>query len=145
MNRFYRLALATFLSSLLLVAIGSLARLQIAGAGCGNDWPLCNGGWLPHRSWPSLVEYVHRLVALTTMLLSGLTALATFRASTASTRSRLLAVASFAAILAQSGFGGFTARLGAPAPAATLHLATAMIYLALAAAAVARVAAARAR
>jgi cytochrome c oxidase assembly protein subunit 15 len=33
-----------------------------SGEGCGNDWPLCHGSWLPADTYESLTEYSHRVV-----------------------------------------------------------------------------------
>ena len=79
MTRVYRLALATVITSLALIAIGGLARLQPAGSGCGNDWPRCNGSWLPSVGWAPVIEYAHRGAALAAVVLAILTALAVWR------------------------------------------------------------------
>src|ERR687893_364712 len=93
MARVYRFALATVLSTLALIAIGSLARLHPAGSGCGNDWPLCNGSWLPPLAWEPLVEYAHRVVALTVIVLAATTAVTAFRTPGVPGKGRLLAAA----------------------------------------------------
>jgi len=40
------------------------ARVTATGSadGCGNDWPLCNGSFLPADTFESLTEYSHRIV-----------------------------------------------------------------------------------
>ncbi len=143
MTRLYRLALATVLSTLALIAIGSLARLHPAGTGCGNDWPLCNGGWLPPLAWEPLVEYAHRVVAVTVITFAATAALTAFKTPGVSGRARLFAVAGLGAILVQSLIGGFAARWGAPAAIAIAHLASAMLFLAFAFMTLAAVAASR--
>jgi protoheme IX farnesyltransferase len=132
MTRVYRLALATVITSLALIAIGGLARLQPAGSGCGNDWPRCNGSWLPSPGWAPIVEYAHRGAALTAVILAVLTALAAFRARDASRRVRLSAASGVGTIVLQSAIGGAAAGWGAPALVATLHLTAAMLFLACA-------------
>ena len=132
MIRLYRFALATVLSTLALIALGSLARLQPAGSGCGNDWPFCNGSWLPTLAWGSLVEYAHRVAAVAVFAFAAATALTAFRAPGASRGVRILAAASVVTIVFQSVVGGFAARWGAPAGIAIAHLAAAMLFLALA-------------
>ncbi|HLL50247.1 MAG TPA: COX15/CtaA family protein, partial [Thermomicrobiales bacterium] len=132
MTRVYRFALATVLSTLALITIGSLARLHPAGSGCGNDWPLCNGSWLPSLAWEPLVEYVHRVIAVAVILFASGTALTAFRTTGASRQVRLFAAASLIVILIQSGVGGVAARFGAPAVIAVAHLASAMLFLAFA-------------
>src|SRR5215210_6091965 len=129
MTRLYRFALATVLSTLALIAIGSLARLHLAGSGCGNDWPLCNGSWLPPLRWEPLVEYTHRVVAVAVIVFAATTALTAFKTPGVSRKGRLFAAAGLGTILVQSVIGGFAARWGAPAGIAILHLASAMLFL----------------
>src|SRR4051812_43317570 len=115
MTRLYRFALATIIATFTLVAFGSLARLQPAGSGCGNDWPRCSGSWLPGSSWPALIEFGHRFTALTVVLLTLMTAVLAFRTSGASRRLRLSASAAVGIILLQGVIGGLAATLSAPA------------------------------
>src|SRR5215213_3592059 len=143
MTRLYRFALATILSTLALISIGSLARLHVAGAGCGNDWPLCNGRWLPPLAWEPLVEYTHRLVAVAVIAFAATTALTAFKTPGVSQKGRLFAAAGLGAILFQSVIGGFAARWGAPAGIAILHLVSAMLFLGFALLTLAAVAATR--
>jgi protoheme IX farnesyltransferase len=143
MTRLFRFALATVLSTLALIAIGSLARLHPAGTGCGNDWPRCNGSWLPPLAWVPLVEYAHRVVAVTVIAFATTTALTAFRTPGVSSKGRLFAAAGLGAILIQGVIGGFTARWGAPAGIAIAHLAIAILFLALALLTLAVAAAAR--
>jgi heme o synthase len=143
MTRLYRLALATVLSTFALIVIGSVARLHRAGSGCGNDWPLCNGQWLPPLGWEPLVEYTHRIVAVAVIAFAATTALAAFKTPGVSRRGRLFATAAFGTILVQSVVGGFTARWGAPAGIAILHLTAAMLFLGFALVTLTAVAAAR--
>jgi protoheme IX farnesyltransferase len=140
MSRLYRFALATVLATFILIAMGSIARLHPAGAGCGNDWPRCNGSWLPALAWEPMVEYLHRGVALTVVILATTTFVLALRTTGVTSRIRLLAGASVAAIVVQSLIGGFAATLGAPSVIAILHLTTAMAFLAFAFATLAAVA-----
>ncbi|UFJ43362.1 heme A synthase [Brevibacillus humidisoli] len=41
---------------------GSLVTKTGSAMGCGNDWPLCNGKWVPEYTLESLIEYSHRLI-----------------------------------------------------------------------------------
>lgn len=132
MSRLYRFALATVLATLALIVLGSLARLHPAGSGCGNDWPRCNGSWLPSLGWEPLVEYVHRGLALTVVGLAAATVVTAFATPGATRRVRLLASGALAAVLIQSLVGGFTATMSGPPPAATLHLVAALLFAGLA-------------
>ncbi|WP_134684271.1 COX15/CtaA family protein [Brevibacillus migulae] len=50
---------ATILMFIVMVA-GSLVTKTESALGCGNDWPLCNGKWVPEYTLESLIEYSHR-------------------------------------------------------------------------------------
>ena len=145
MTRLYRFALATVLLALALITIGSVARLHPAGSGCGNDWPLCNGSWLPAPAWESVVEYAHRVLAISVIACAAGTVLTASRTSTATRNVRLFAAASLITLLFQSGVGGFAALWSAPAAVAVAHLVSAMLFLSFALMTLAAVAAARGR
>lgn len=130
MTRLYRFALATVVGTLLLLALGGIARLQPAGVGCGNDWPLCRGQWLPPLEAPAIVEYVHRLGAIAVFSLTLVTAILALCTPQASRRIRLLAWAGVAVVVIQGLIGGATAAWGAPLNIALLHLTLAMLFLA---------------
>jgi len=53
--------IATIFMFLVMIA-GSLVTKTGSGLGCGNDWPLCNGRWVPEYTMESLIEYMHRFV-----------------------------------------------------------------------------------
>jgi protoheme IX farnesyltransferase len=143
MTRLYRSAFATVLATFALIAIGGIARLHPAGAGCGYDWPRCNGSWLPALAWEPLVAYLHRVAALAVIVLAIGTALLAYGTAGALRRARFSAAAMVGAILVQSAIGGATAVWGAPAGIAFVHLLTAMVFLACASATLIAVAAAR--
>lgn len=44
------------------LAAGVLVTRLDAGRGCGNDWPLCNGKFVPAYTLESIVEYSHRFI-----------------------------------------------------------------------------------
>src|SRR4051812_12237770 len=136
MTRLYRFALLTTIATFTLIALGSLARLQPAGSGCGNDWPRCSGSWLPGAGWPALLEYAHRLTALTVVLLALATAILAYITPAVSRRVRTLASAAVGIILLQGGIGGMVAVWGAPPGIAFAHLLLAMLFVAASAATV---------
>jgi protoheme IX farnesyltransferase len=98
---------------------------------------------LPPLAWEPLVEYTHRVVAVTVITLAAATVVTAFRSPVVPGKGRLLAAASLGAILFQSVVGGFVARWGAPAGIAIVHLAAAILFLAFALLTLAVIAAAR--
>lgn len=57
-----RLAIATAIGMFIVLLMGARVTATGSGTGCGNDWPLCNGRFLPADTYHSIVEYSHRLV-----------------------------------------------------------------------------------
>lgn len=76
------LALATCIGMLIVLLMGALVTKTNSGQGCGTDWPLCNGKFIPSYSIPTIIEYSHRFVTG----LEGLLGVATFIAVFRSTR-----------------------------------------------------------
>ena len=57
-----RLAIVSAIGMLIVLLMGARVTATGSGDGCGNDWPLCHGGFLPADTFESLAEYSHRLV-----------------------------------------------------------------------------------
>jgi cytochrome c oxidase assembly protein subunit 15 len=47
---------------LIVLLMGARVTATGSGDGCGNDWPLCHGSWLPADTFESVTEYSHRIV-----------------------------------------------------------------------------------
>ena len=61
-----RLALLSLFAAVytyLLVVFGGIVRITGSGMGCGDDWPLCNGEWIPPFTFETVIENTHRLLA----------------------------------------------------------------------------------
>lgn len=56
------LAYATCISMFIVVLNGALVTKTGSGQGCGTDWPLCNGKFVPAYTIESMIEYSHRMV-----------------------------------------------------------------------------------
>ncbi len=71
-----RLAVATAIGMLIVLLMGARVTSTGSGEGCGSDWPLCHGNWLPQNTYESITEYSHRIVTGAEGLLVAATAIA---------------------------------------------------------------------
>lgn len=62
MKNAQRLAFATVIATMALIAIGAYVRATGSGLGC-PDWPTCHGGAVPPGDRQSVIEFSHRFVA----------------------------------------------------------------------------------
>lgn len=64
MKTLARLGAASVVLTYLHLVFGGIVRISGSGMGCGDDWPKCNGAWLPPLDNPIVViEWTHRLLA----------------------------------------------------------------------------------
>lgn len=67
-----KLAWLTLTVNLLIILQGAVVRATGSGAGCGSHWPLCNGEVIPLApTTETLIEYSHRLLSLSALLLTA--------------------------------------------------------------------------
>jgi heme o synthase len=130
MRRFRILAVATTVSTGLLIAWGGIVRATGSGDGC-PDWPKCFGHWIPPFQYHPLIEYTHRSLALVSGVLLGVQALVVllrFR-----DRRELLwpAVLVVPLFFFQAALGAVVVRTGLDPAWVTAHFAVAMITLAV--------------
>ena len=60
---FQGLAWASTISVFAMLILGGVVRVTESGLGCGDDWPLCSGQWLPPLESKAIIEYAHRVAA----------------------------------------------------------------------------------
>jgi protoheme IX farnesyltransferase len=130
-SRYEKLALATVVSTILLVAMGVIVRATGSGMGC-PDWPLCNGELIPSQTdYKPWLEWIHRDIAVIIgFLILGLAWLA-FRNYR---NRRSIFWPTIGAVLLvgfQAYLGEETVRLGNSGVSVLAHLATAMLLLGL--------------
>ncbi|MBX5464343.1 MAG: heme A synthase [Clostridia bacterium] len=114
-----RLALASALAMLVVVAAGALVTNTGSGHGCGNSWPLCNGRLLPVWSLPALIEFGHRLVTGLSGLLLVPLAVWTWRRGDG--RARRLLLFGLAFVVVESFLGAAAVLWGEPTAVLALH------------------------
>lgn len=78
-NGYRALVIANCIGMLLVLLAGALVTNTESGAGCGTDWPLCNGKFIPAKTLESAIEYSHRLVSGIVGLIAAATFFVTWR------------------------------------------------------------------
>jgi heme A synthase len=129
------LSLFAALYTYALVVFGGIVRITGSGLGCGDDWPRCNGHWIPPFTFETLIEYTHRMLAAGI----GLVVLAVFGYAFIHRREagvtgpdglmRPLALAA-ALLVVQIALGAITVRMELPPEVTVLHFVTAMLFMA---------------
>ena len=63
-KRFATYAWFVLAFAIAVVLWGAGVRATGSGAGCGDQWPLCNGGWLPRApGLHTIIEFTHRITS----------------------------------------------------------------------------------
>jgi heme A synthase len=127
MTGFQRLAIGCCVIVFALIAIGGFVRATDSGLGC-EEWPRCNGSFIPEFEKEVLIEYSHRTTASITGLMVLSLAFLAWR-SYRKTAVFLPAVASLALVIFQGALGGVTVLNELPPEIVTIHLATALIIV----------------
>ncbi len=137
-RRFRTLAIATTVTTLVLIAWGGLVRATGSGDGC-PDWPTCFGSWIPRLEVHTLIEYMHRALAVASGLLAVALALVALVALLRTRRGGELPMPRAAAWLAvslaplfavQGALGGWVVLSGLDPAVVTIHFAVAFLVLA---------------
>jgi cytochrome c oxidase assembly protein subunit 15 len=76
-QRYRILTLLTCIGMFLVLIAGVLVTNTDSGRGCGTDWPLCNGRFVPAYTVESMVEYTHRALSGLVGMLVGASFLVT--------------------------------------------------------------------
>lgn len=106
MDRLTRFAWITLGWNLVVILWGAFVRATGAGAGCGNNWPLCNGQVVPRApELETIIEFSHRLSSGMALILVLVLLVWTLRARPAGHPARLGAVLAFVLILSEAAVG----------------------------------------
>jgi cytochrome c oxidase assembly protein subunit 15 len=63
----------------IVVLMGALVTKTDSGLGCGREWPLCNGKFVPEYTISTLIEYSHRAVSGIVTIVLVVTAILVWR------------------------------------------------------------------
>ena len=131
MGAFRRLALASTVATLALVALGGLVRATKSGLGCGTDWPHCSGELVPALQTRAMaIEFAHRAAASLVVVLLGALAFVAWR-RLRGTRLMWAAAGAFGLVILQALLGAVVVKLELEAASVVLHLATALALVAV--------------
>jgi len=104
--RFRRFAWAVLLTNLGVIAWGAFVRATGSGAGCGSNWPLCNGQVVPRApALKTLIEFSHRLTSGIALILVVVMLVWACRLFPRHHRARRAAIASLALMLSEAAVG----------------------------------------
>jgi cytochrome c oxidase assembly protein subunit 15 len=136
LRRFASFSLFAAVYTFALIVFGGIVRITDSGMGCGDDWPKCNGSWIPEFTLPTLIEYTHRLLGVSIgLVLIGVFAYAFMRRREAGFTGRggVLRIATLVLVLVivQGLLGAVTVWLEIPPIVVAVHFATALIIMAL--------------
>lgn len=92
--------------NVLVVLWGAIVRTSGSGAGCGDNWPLCNGDFIPHHPrLATIIEFAHRsMTGVAAALVVGLVVWV-FYAIRRDDRARRAAVASIVFLVMEALLG----------------------------------------
>ena len=134
-RRIGRVALGAAVYIYLLIVFGAFVRISGSGLGCGDDWPNCNGKWLPAWDVTTWIEWGHRLLAAGAAVpILAVAALAFIsRRHEDPHPPRLLrpAVLVLGLLLVQAALGAITVKLELPPPVTIAHFIVASLILGL--------------
>lgn len=122
-----RLALATTITAFLVMVMGSYVSKSGAGLAC-PDWPLCQGRLLPLFTWPVLLEWTHRLLAMFVVVLALALAFTARRDQWKEPWATSLAFLALGLLAVQVALGGVTIYLQLHPLVVTAHLAVALMF-----------------
>jgi len=99
-------SLFTFIFTVFVIIWGALVRATHSGAGCGANWPLCNGEVIPLSSeLETIIEFVHRSTSGLSVVFVFILLLFTFREYPKGSFSRSAAICAMSFMLVEVAIG----------------------------------------
>ncbi|MFC4101357.1 COX15/CtaA family protein [Paenibacillus xanthanilyticus] len=109
---------------------GGVVTRTESGLGCGDEWPLCHGKFVPAHTLASVIEYSHRLVSTTAGLLAIATLVLFLWTKTKRKDLILFSVLTVVFVTIQGIMGALAVVYSQSPPVMALHLGFAFISLA---------------
>ena len=132
MTLFRRLASASLVATVVLIAIGGLVRATKSGLGCGTDWPDCGGSLVPSlETRAEIIEFSHRGTAAVVGLLILALAVVAVRRLRHERRIKVASIAALALVIFQALLGAAVVKAELERLVVVAHLIAAMSLLAL--------------
>lgn len=122
------LALFTIVVTYVLIVFGGYVASSNSGMGCGPEWPLCNGLFIPVLKGATLIEFTHRVIGAILVFLT-LTLFFIIQRANVDTNVRRFAWVMSALLIIQVLLGAIVVILDLPSIVVSIHLVIAMIYL----------------
>jgi cytochrome c oxidase assembly protein subunit 15 len=92
---------------------GAVVRATQSGAGCGNNWPLCNGQVLPvSPTWHTIIEFIHRQSVTVSVVMLVLLFVWTWRSTAVGMAARVFMVIATVLLVNEAFLGALLVLLG---------------------------------
>ncbi|HEX7939567.1 MAG TPA: COX15/CtaA family protein [Gemmatimonadaceae bacterium] len=127
-----RLSVAAVTVTYLQLMLGGVVRISGSGMGCGDNWPKCNGSWIPPFTQPTvMIEWTHRLMALLVVITVGSLLVVAWRSGNDARALKVFrsSATAFALVIGVALLGMVTVKLGNTALATVAHWTLAMTLL----------------
>lgn len=125
-----KLALTSIVVNYILIVFGGYVASSESGMGCGPDWPLCNGVFIPVLKGATLIEYTHRVIGA----VLGISVFILFIKILRGNTSKVIRTVSkwmLGLLVIQILLGAVVVFLDTPAIVVTIHLLIAMTFLSI--------------
>ncbi|HYK74348.1 MAG TPA: COX15/CtaA family protein [Pseudoneobacillus sp.] len=123
-----RLAFVSIIFTYVLIVFGGYVASSNSGMGCGPDWPLCNGLFIPILKGATLIEFTHRVIGASLGLLTMILFILILRANGLG-KVRNVAWGMMFLLTIQVLLGAVVVLLDTPATIVSIHLLIAMFFL----------------
>jgi heme a synthase len=126
-KKLYPLALITLIGLFLVNLIGFVDTKTGSTFGCGEEWPLCNGEWIPSE-WDKhvAIEYTHRVSVLVDMILLFVLTVLSWTRYRDQKEMRIIIGVCFSGFIGESVLGALTVLFDNPPWVLAFHMGMAL-------------------